>query len=420
MADRRPERALYFDPRNRVRRPSFQFYPDKWLSDKDLQRCTDAEQGVWMRVLCILHDSDEYGIVRWPLEDLARAARTTREVLERLWARGVLRGAPSPSTGSKVAMDPSKGPTMDTIATPDGATKDPTMDTIVSPEVAHTYSNRHATRAGRSVVILPSQTGPIWFCSRFVRDEFLRWERGKHGRKALKNPNVPRPNETAKTERGEGSESEGSDGKDDAPGVTKDPTMDTIVSSEDGAKDPTMDTIEGSPPSPSPTPITTPPSGDIGSDARSTRDLGVRTKGGEPVGPKSSTSAKTSARDRLLDDLEERVPGFRDRWEGWKASLPSTKRWTVWAEILKARKFGKIVEEFEAEEVLDMVELAEVRGWRGFEVDWWRNERGKRRGGAGGRWRKKAFGSDRRRSGSGLIDIASRAAAGGGKGGEES
>ncbi len=149
------KRAAYYDPVTRVRRPSFDFYPDKWMLDKDLSRCTDADQGVWMRVLCVLHDSDEYGVVRWPIEDLARAARTDVDSVRRLLEKGVLGG---------VEMAGDMGG--------------------ISQGIYHTFTRKHATQPGKSVEILAPQEGPIFFCRKFVRDEFIRAERGKHGPKS--------------------------------------------------------------------------------------------------------------------------------------------------------------------------------------------------------------------------------------------
>jgi hypothetical protein len=59
-----------------MKRPSFQFYPADWRGNANLRRCSEAARGAWMDILCLLHDSDTYGIVRWPLVDLANAAGT--------------------------------------------------------------------------------------------------------------------------------------------------------------------------------------------------------------------------------------------------------------------------------------------------------------------------------------------------------
>lgn len=43
-------------------RPSFQFYPGDWRKNANLNRCSHAARGVWVDVLCVLHDSDEWAI----------------------------------------------------------------------------------------------------------------------------------------------------------------------------------------------------------------------------------------------------------------------------------------------------------------------------------------------------------------------
>ena len=55
-----------------MKRPSFQFYPGDWQSDLKLRRCSAAARGVWIDILCALHDSDDgYGLLRWPLKEIA-------------------------------------------------------------------------------------------------------------------------------------------------------------------------------------------------------------------------------------------------------------------------------------------------------------------------------------------------------------
>lgn len=153
-------RAIYFDPERRVKRPSMQFYPADWQSDSKLRRCSKHLKGVWMDVLCVLHDSEEYGVCRWPLEELAMASFSDVADLRRL-----------------VEMDILRGVEMDTMSTP----------------VTHTFSSKHKSRSGETVEILAAQSGPIWFSKRMVRDEYLRWMRGSYGKKSIDHPNVPNP-----------------------------------------------------------------------------------------------------------------------------------------------------------------------------------------------------------------------------------
>lgn len=125
-----------------ARTPSFQFYPADWFGNAKLRRCSDAARGAWIDVLCILHDADEYGIVRWPLGDLARAAGVRPRLLKELLEKGVLKGT-------------------------DGA-----FD-------GYEFRPRHSGKDGEPVQLIDKCTGPVWFCSRFVRDEYIRKKRGQ-------------------------------------------------------------------------------------------------------------------------------------------------------------------------------------------------------------------------------------------------
>ncbi|MFV0916071.1 hypothetical protein ACI2VP_05105 [Ralstonia nicotianae] len=125
-----------------AKRPSFQFYPADWRNNAKLRRCSEAARGAWMDVLCILHDSDEYGVCRWPLADLARAAGVPLKLVKELADKDVLKGA----------------------------------DKNAKPYV---YTPRHAGKDGEPVALVVPEDGPCWYCSRFVRDEWVRQRRGQ-------------------------------------------------------------------------------------------------------------------------------------------------------------------------------------------------------------------------------------------------
>lgn len=135
-------------------RPSFQFYPADWRANAKLRRCTDAERGVWIDAMCLLHDAEEYGVLRWPLKDLAQAIGCKVSSLRALREKGVLKGADVGETCS-----------------------------------AFTYAPRHAGREGDTVVLLPEQKGPIWYSSRMVKDEYIRTLRATNGA----GTNAPKP-----------------------------------------------------------------------------------------------------------------------------------------------------------------------------------------------------------------------------------
>jgi len=44
-----------------VKRPSFQFYPSDWRNDSGLRLCSLAARGLWVEMMCIAHECDEYG-----------------------------------------------------------------------------------------------------------------------------------------------------------------------------------------------------------------------------------------------------------------------------------------------------------------------------------------------------------------------
>lgn len=41
--------------------PAFQFYPGDWRRDVALQRCSIAARGVWLELMCLMHDGVPYG-----------------------------------------------------------------------------------------------------------------------------------------------------------------------------------------------------------------------------------------------------------------------------------------------------------------------------------------------------------------------
>lgn len=43
------------------KRPSFQFYPADWRKDASLQLCSIAARGLWIEMICIAHECEEYG-----------------------------------------------------------------------------------------------------------------------------------------------------------------------------------------------------------------------------------------------------------------------------------------------------------------------------------------------------------------------
>jgi hypothetical protein len=155
-----------------VRRPSFQFYPADWRNNANLRRCSPAARGVWVDVMCVLHDSDEYGIVRWPLADLANAANAPIKLVKELVEKSVLKG------GDKAVSAP------------------------------FVYVPRSGRKNGDPVTLVPTQAGPVWFSSRMVKDEYVRTIRGESTRFGDDSGEAPKV--APKTPIGDGSTSSSS------------------------------------------------------------------------------------------------------------------------------------------------------------------------------------------------------------------
>ncbi|MBW7566282.1 hypothetical protein KIF53_09505 [Chromobacterium subtsugae] len=124
-----------------MKRPSFQFYPADWLGNSNLRRCTHAEKGVWMDIMCLMHDSEEYGILRWSLKEIAQAVGCKLADLKSLQAKGVLKGS----------------------------------DTLL--DEALTYTPVSGRRKGPMVTLIDITKGPLWYSSRMVIDEHKRMAR---------------------------------------------------------------------------------------------------------------------------------------------------------------------------------------------------------------------------------------------------
>ncbi|HQS59682.1 MAG TPA: hypothetical protein PKZ37_14985 [Gallionellaceae bacterium] len=120
-----------------AKRPSFQFYPADWRNNAKLRRCSEAARGSWIDVLCLMHDSDEYGVLRWPLSDISRAAGVSLKLLKELVDREVLKGG------------------------------DKGCDAYIHIPV-------HARKKGAPIILLEPAAGPCWYSSRFLVDEWKR------------------------------------------------------------------------------------------------------------------------------------------------------------------------------------------------------------------------------------------------------
>ena len=161
-----------------MNRPSFQFYPADWRNNAKLRRCSEAARGAWIDILCVLHDSDEYGVCRWPLRDLARAAGVSLRSTNELVTNDVLKGA----------------------------------DRDAEPFV---FTPRHAGTTGDPVILVEHHGGPVWYSSRLVRDEYVRQRRGAGSRFTADNqPPKAEPKPSIGERQGDGASSSSSSSKD--------------------------------------------------------------------------------------------------------------------------------------------------------------------------------------------------------------
>jgi hypothetical protein len=96
--------------------------------------------------MCLMHDQAEYGVLRWPLAEIAQAVGCKVAELQALARKDVLKGS------DKQLAE------------------------------AFTYTPRSGRKDGEPVTLVPIQDGPIWYSSRMVKDEYVRTIRGESTR----------------------------------------------------------------------------------------------------------------------------------------------------------------------------------------------------------------------------------------------
>lgn len=140
-----------------MKRPSFQFYPGDWRNNAKLRRCTWSARGVWIELLGLLHDSDTYGVLHWPLKEIAQALGAPARELNELVRNGVLYGCEKGSCEPMV------------------------------------YRPKSGRIEGVPVTLVAAQPGPIWYSPRMVRDEYVRTKRGVSTRFGEGQGDAPNP-----------------------------------------------------------------------------------------------------------------------------------------------------------------------------------------------------------------------------------
>jgi len=71
----------------KMKRPSFQFYPSDWLRDTALRSCTTGARGLWIDMICFMHEGNPYGHLKVGdkvihAENLARMVGESLETLQ--------------------------------------------------------------------------------------------------------------------------------------------------------------------------------------------------------------------------------------------------------------------------------------------------------------------------------------------------
>jgi hypothetical protein len=126
--------------------PAIQLYFGDWIKDKQLSFCSWGARGVWIHVMGLMHNGEEYGVLRQPLSKIAQAVGAPPKLLRELVEQGAMRGC---DKGMHAAV---------------------------------VWAPKHARTTGAEVVLLPEQQGPIWYSFRMVKDAYVRSRRGESSR----------------------------------------------------------------------------------------------------------------------------------------------------------------------------------------------------------------------------------------------
>lgn len=81
-----------------MKRPAFQFYPADWRKDSALQSCSIAARGLWIELLCVMHECEPYGVLAIngrPMQPaqvarlVGESEKVVRSLLDEIEAAGV-------------------------------------------------------------------------------------------------------------------------------------------------------------------------------------------------------------------------------------------------------------------------------------------------------------------------------------------
>lgn len=109
----------------------------EWLQNPALRGCSAIEKAAWVDLLCMFHTSEEPGVLRMPLEQIARAIGADVSLLEGLIRKQLLGGRSAASLPGDGLYEHSGIPLI--------------------------YAPKHGRTRGREVVLLDEQEGDIYF-----------------------------------------------------------------------------------------------------------------------------------------------------------------------------------------------------------------------------------------------------------------
>ena len=83
------------------KRPAFQFYPESWRTDAELRSCSLAARGLWIDLMCVMHQCKPYGHLvlasglpmrpEQIVNQIGGSVAQVKKLLEELLANGVAR-----------------------------------------------------------------------------------------------------------------------------------------------------------------------------------------------------------------------------------------------------------------------------------------------------------------------------------------
>lgn len=72
-----------------MKRPAFQFYPADWRKDPALSTCSLAARGLWVELMCVMHEAEIYGVLSingtpMTIQQIARTVGESTSVVAKL------------------------------------------------------------------------------------------------------------------------------------------------------------------------------------------------------------------------------------------------------------------------------------------------------------------------------------------------